>query len=468
MKTLSLLGLLLFSFICLPAQIDLQLELVSDAFFEPVDITHAGDDRLFVVQKNGIIYILNPDDQANASPFLDIDSRVRSSGGERGLLGLAFHPNYAENGYFFVNYTNLDGHTVVARYQVSGDDPDLADFNSEKILFTVNQPFANHNGGDLNFGPDGYLYIALGDGGSANDPQNNGQKRQTMLGKILRIDVDNGDPYAIPQDNPFAETDETLDEIWALGLRNPWRFSFDRLTGDLWIGDVGQGDWEEIDFQAADSEGGENYGWRCYEGDAAFNTDGCIDASNYRFPVHAYQSNLPNGCSVTGGFVYRGATFPLLYGKYIYADYCSGKIWALEQNESEEWINTELFDGPGGQYVSFGEDAQGELYLTSLGGNIFQVRDLTITSTVDNSLDARLQVRPNPFDREIWVEGTLPAGGLYSMRLLNAQGQLLWESTRLLEIDFQQKVTTDDLPKGVYFFRLEHDGKGKMIKLIKQ
>lgn len=465
MKTLLLPVLLLITTF-VQAQIDLQVVEISDAFSSPVDITNAGDDRMFVVEKAGRIRILQPDGQVNGTPFLDIRSMV-STQSERGLLGLAFHPDYTDNGYFFVNYTNNSGNTVVARYQVSAGDPEVADAGSAVIFLTATQPFPNHNGGDLNFGPDGYLYIALGDGGDGGDPRDNGQERQSLLGKILRIDVNTGDPYGIPADNPFAQTDETLDEIWALGLRNPWRFSFDRLTGDMWIGDVGQGNFEEIDFQPAGSSGGENYGWRCYEGNTTFNTANCGSATDYTFPVYTYESELPIGCSITGGFVYRGASFPLLSGKYIYADYCSGKIWALERNDAEEWINTELFDGPNFQYVSFGEDAGGELYLLSIEGKVHQVRDIT-TPTREMPLEAELMLRPNPFDRAFWVEGRLPESGTYRMQLLNAQGQTIWETTRRLDTEFQEKIDTENLPAGVYLFRLERNGAGLMRKLIKE
>lgn len=467
MKTLSLAGLLLCAALIAPAQISLQLELISDVFNDPVDLTNAGDDRLFIVEKGGLIRILATDGQVNGSPYLDIDDRVRSSENERGLLGLAFHPDYAENGFFFVNYTNNSGNTVVARYQVSDSDPDIADPESEKILLTVTQPFNNHNGGDLNFGPDGYLYIGLGDGGSGGDPRDKAQTRQDLLGKMLRIDVDNGDPYGIPADNPFVNTDETLDEIWALGLRNPWRFSFDRLTGDLWIGDVGQGNWEEVDFQPANSSGGENYGWRCYEGDATYNTDGCGSADNYVFPVYAYESNDPNGCSITGGFVYRGDSFPLLFGKYLFTDYCSGKIWMLEQNESENWVRTELLDGTDGQYVSFGEGADGELYLVSIEGAIFQVRDL-LSSVAGNRLDAQLQLLPNPFVSAIWIQGSLPEKGRYRMRLFDARGRVVWESAKQLATEFQEKIETENLARGLYFFQLERNGASWVTRVVRQ
>ena len=262
----------------LAAQTKIALNVYAGGFTRPVDIVNAGDSRLFIVEQRGIIKIIDGNGQVLSTPFLDIDARVGSQGNEQGLLGLAFHPDYANNGFFYVNYTNNSGDTRIARFKVSADNPNVADPNSEKLLLPVDQPYSNHNAGDLTFGPDGYLYFGLGDGGSGGDPQNNGQTATAYLGKMLRIDVDNGDPYAIPPTNPFKDTDFYLDEIWATGLRNPWRFSFDRLTGDLWIGDVGQDAWEEIDFQPASSTGGENYGWRCYEGNHVYSMSGsCPD-----------------------------------------------------------------------------------------------------------------------------------------------------------------------------------------------
>lgn len=341
----------------------------ASGFSKPVDIANAGDDRLFIVEKDGKIRII---ESGNVLPedFLDIDPQVNSSANERGLLGLAFHPKYSQNGYFFVHYNNLNGTTTISRFSVSAD-PNIADKSSEKIILTIPQPYNNHNGGDLNFGPEGYLYIGMGDGGAAGDPENRAQNRQTLLGKMLRIDVDNGDPYSIPEDNPFAMDDFTLDEIWALGLRNPWRFSFDRLTGDMYIGDVGQNKWEEIDFEPGGDPGGRNYGWRCYEGDEDYNLLDCPGMAEMTFPIHTYQNNSSaDGCSVTGGYVYRGQDVPGLYGKYIYGDYCSGKIWSLEMDACGIWHNEQVFDGPAQNYCSFGEDKDGELYLAALGSGI--------------------------------------------------------------------------------------------------
>lgn len=337
----------------------------------PVDIAHAGDHRLFVVGKRGTIHIVDTTGAVNSTPFLDIRDRVNSASSERGLLGLAFHPEYGSNGYFFVNYTGSRGETHIARFEVQSNDPNQADPTTEKTILTVDQPYVNHNAGDLNFGPDGYLYIALGDGGDGGDPLNKSQTPTELLGKILRIDIDQGDPYSIPPDNPFVNDDFYQDEIWAIGLRNPWRFSFDRETFDMWIGDVGQSAWEEIDFMPFDQQGGENYGWRCYEGNKTFNTSGCQNASNYVFPVFEYRNNrFEDGCSVTGGFVYRGKNFPTLYGHYVFADYCSGKIWTIAPDSLNGWKVIDQGKFSPGDISTFGEDKEGELYVASIGSGI--------------------------------------------------------------------------------------------------
>ena len=356
----------------------------------PVDITNAGDDRLFVVDQNGRIRIVQANGTVLSTPFLDINDRVVNLGGigdERGLMGLVFHPDYANNGYFYVNYINNSGDSRISRFSVNSNDPNTADPDSEMVILAINQPFGNHNGGDLAFGPDGYLYIGMGDGGAGGDPGNRSQTRTNILGKMLRIDVDNGDPYTIPESNPFAEDDFTLDEIWAIGLRNPWRFSFDRETGDLWIADVGQDTWEEIDFQPASSTGGENYGWRCKEGFANFNTSGCNE--NYLDPVHVYANTGTVGCSVTGGYVYRGSMYPDLVGKYIYADYCSGRIWSLEQDDNDNWVNEELLNTANFNISAFGEDVNGELYIAGIStGIIYKVTEICSALTVEAAASA--------------------------------------------------------------------------------
>lgn len=324
----------------------------------PVDLQADGSGRLFVIEKVGRIRIIE-NDQLVATPFLDISDRVGSNGNEQGLLGMAFHPQYAENGRLFVNYTDTNGDTVIARFQVSSD-PNVADPASELKLLGVNQPFPNHNGGVLAFGPDGYLYVGLGDGGAAGDPRGNAQNLDSLLGKILRLDVDSAEPYAVPADNPFG------DEVWSYGLRNPWRFSFDRSTGDLYIGDVGQGEWEEIDFLAARSPGGANFGWDHREGAHDYEGGGPAGMID---PVAEY-SHPEGGCSVTGGYVYRGS-MPEWNGIYVYADYCTGIIWGLIQT-GDGWQNQLLFD-LNVTITSFGQDTSGEVYLVSDNGDILRL-----------------------------------------------------------------------------------------------
>lgn len=348
----------------------LTVSLVASGFELPVHVTHAGDGsgRVFVVEQRGRIRIVR-DGNVDASPFLDISARVGCCG-ERGLLSVAFPPGYASKGYFYVDYTDLAGTTVVARYHLSAD-PDVANPASEQVLLTVAQPFANHNGGQLAFGSDGFLYISLGDGGSGGDPGNRAQNPGTLLGKILRLDVESGaSPYGVPADNPFVGQVGWLPEIWALGLRNPWRMAFDRLTGDLYIGDVGQGVWEEVDFQPAASAGGENYGWRIMEGTHCFNPSTNCNMTGLVTPVTEYDHGL--GCSVTGGTVYRGSHQQRLAGIYFYSDFCSGVIWGLQRN-GPDWVSKPLLDTPFG-VSSFGEDEAGEVYLLHYAGFLYRLR----------------------------------------------------------------------------------------------
>ena len=331
---------------------------VANGFVKPVYLTHAGDDRLFVVEQDGTIRIVQ-NGAILPQPFLNIDPLVGSGGSEQGLLSMAFHPAYGENGRFFIYYTDNNGGTVVARYQVSANDPNQADPDSAVVLLTLPQPYGNHNGGQLKFGPDDYLYVGLGDGGSANDP----------LLKLLRLDVDfNESGYAVPATNPFVNDEGSRNEIWAYGLRNPWRFSFDRLTGDLYIADVGQNIWEEVHFQPANSPGGENYGWKIMEGSHCFQAETC-DQTGLVLPVVDYQHGAGE-CSVTGGYVYRGQQFLSLYGNYFYGDYCSGKVWSLLRQSDGTWVNNQVFGLQGLFISSFGEDVNGELYLLSYGDGV--------------------------------------------------------------------------------------------------
>jgi uncharacterized repeat protein (TIGR01451 family) len=346
-------------------------EIVATGLERPVQVTHAGDGsgRLFVVEQPGRIRIIQ-NGSVLTTPFLDVTNKV-DYGGERGLLGLAFHPDYASNGYFYVNYTNTSGDTVVARYSVSSN-PNQANAGSAFTILSVDQPYANHNGGQVLFGPhDGHLYIGMGDGGSGGDPLNSGQDTSTLLGAMLRIDVDGGTPYAIPPDNPYVGK-SGRDEIWAIGLRNPWRFSFDRSTGDLYIGDVGQNEWEEISYQASSTPGGVNFGWRCREGTHTYTSSPpCNDPTwldNLTDPIAEYNHSV--GRSVTGGFVYRGILYPDLVGRYFYADFVQGKIWSLYKTGSnpETWSVPELELDTSLPIAAFGEDEEGELYIADWGG----------------------------------------------------------------------------------------------------
>ena len=360
-----------------PSQAAPQIELtpIVSGIDSPLAITHAGDGsgRLFITLQTGRVLIYDGQ-QVLPTPFLDIAALI-TSGGERGQLSTAFHPNYASNGLLFVNYTDLNGDTVIARYTVSAD-PNTVDPASAAILLAVPQPFANHNGGQLQFGPDGYLYVGMGDGGGGGDPSDNAQSLNSLLGKMLRIDVDAGPPYGIPPDNPFIGNPAARPEIWALGLRNPWRFSFDRLTGDLWIADVGQDSFEEVNVQAADSAGGENYGWRRMEGASCFNpASGCDDGS-LTLPVVHYDHSL--GCSISGGYRYRGREHPGLAGIYFYGDFCSGRIWGASQDAAGVWSADELLDTDF-RISAFGEDEEGEMYvayLSSNAGTVFRISEV--------------------------------------------------------------------------------------------
>jgi len=351
-------------------QLNLTLKPVASGFAKPLYLTHAHDQRLFVVQQAGQIMIIEGG-VTRPTPFLDIKTRVGSNGNEQGLLSVAFHPNYQKNGLFYVNYTNLEGSTTIARYNVSAD-PNVADEISEQILLTIPQPYSNHNGGHILFGPDGYLYIGMGDGGAANDPHNNGQSLNTLLGKILRLDVDTGSPYGVPQDNPFITTAAARPEIWSYGWRNPWRMAFDAATGDLYVADVGQNQYEEVDVELAGSGGGQNYGWRLMEASHCFNPTSCDPATlKVVMPIAEYPHS--QGCSVTGGYVYHGTQFPQLNGVYLYADYCTGTVWGLRHEADGSWSQAELL-ASGKIISSFGLDAAGELYLIDhRNGEVWQV-----------------------------------------------------------------------------------------------
>lgn len=344
----------------LPNPDDYTWRVVAEGLTQPTDITGAADgsNRLFVLQKRGRIRIIM-NDQLQPTPFLDITDRIGDDSSEQGLLGLAFHPNFTQNGYLYVNYTDRNGDTRISRFTARGES---ADPGSEKLILAVKQPYANHNGGAVKFGPDGYLYIALGDGGSQGDPFDNAQSGNSLLGKILRIDVDNGDPYAIPPDNPFVNTSGAYPEIWAFGLRNPWRISFDPLTGDIWMGDVGQSAREEINRVPSGAPGGINFGWNKMEGTLPFEGN---NRPEFTAPVAEYTRSF--GCSVTGGYVYTGQSMPEWQGIYFYGDYCSGNIWGLPASTDmvpaaeTQSVATLLFQS-GLRISTFGVDDAGELY----------------------------------------------------------------------------------------------------------
>ena len=421
------------------------LESFGPSFNSPVEIKNAGDERLFVVEKSGKIKILNQNGSVNSTPFLDIEDRVSTNANERGLLGLAFHPNYPENPFFFVNYTNNSGATTISKFSVSANQNIAND--SETILLEINQPYANHNGGCINFGPDGNLYIGMGDGGSGGDPQNYSQNTESLLGKMLRINVNSG-AYSIPENNPYG------DEIWSIGLRNPWKFSFDSLNGDLWIADVGQNEYEEINM-VQNNPANINYGWRCYEGNEPYNLSGCPE-EGLTFPVSTY-SHYSSGdfkCSITGGYVYRGNQISGLNGVYFFADYCSGEIGLLSKNENDEWDMSLAFPNINGSWVSFGEDINGELYIASINGGIYKIIDAALSN---NEIDSNtLNYFPNPFQDYIQINSDRPI----NIELYDLSGRKLREfknyNQEILDLGF--------LNKGTYIIKVDGYLVKKLIK----
>lgn len=404
--------------------LQLNIQTFATGLSSPVGLAHAGTERMFAVEQEGRIKIVESNGSVPTTPFLDITDRVSTAGNEMGLLGLAFHPNYESNGYFYVNYTSSSGgrHTRISRFSVTAD-PDVADPASEEILLTINQPYSNHNAGDLHFGPDGYLYIPMGDGGSGGDPDNNAQNLGNLLGSLVRIDVDGGGSnspdcvgngtgnYTIPADNPFLGQAGACDEAYAYGLRNPWRSAFDSQTGDLFLADVGQNAWEEVSLLPANSSGGENFGWRCYEATHPYNTSGCGDPSEYTDPIFEY-SHSGGHCSISGGRMYRGSAYPNMVGHYVMTDFCSGQFWDITY-ENDAWQST-VHDEPwqsGGSYVAFGEDINGELYLVSIGGTIYRLIDESF-APLQAGFDSNSPVelgQPTIFDNT--TAGTVPATG---------------------------------------------------------
>lgn len=435
----------IFSSLIVNAQ-SINLEEFVTGLTSPVEITNANDSRLFIVQQNGMIRIIQPNGTVNPNNFLNISSKVFFNG-ERGLLGLAFHPQYSANGYFFVYYNNTAGNIVLARYSVDPTNPDIADPNSEKILLTITKPFANHNGGSIHFAPDGKLWAVTGDGGSSGDPNNNAQNKNSLLGKMLRIDVNATDPtpYNIPSDNPFAGAGvDGADEIWAYGLRNAWKFSFDLTTGNVMIADVGQGAIEEINKMPI-TQAGINYGWRCYEGNSTYNTAGCPAQSSMTFPVAVYDHS-GGKCSITGGYVYRGSQYPSLQGKYFFADYCSNQIGILNTDNSIVW--TASYNGNG--FSSFGQDSQKELYVAAVNsGKIFKITTGTLATQENNGLE-KISIYPNPASKEIFIDGIRDKK--VTLELINAEGQKILESEQVIN---GKGIDVSGIPAGVYFINLK-------------
>lgn len=475
-KNLKLLFILAF---LTAAQVNSQVNFVNAfqnlSFSLPLFLTHSGDgtNRIFVVQQRGLIRVFPNDSMTtNVQTFIDLTNKASQSGNERGLLGLAFHPNYSSNRYFYVNYTRInDGATIVSRFTTQSGNPNKADSLSELVMLTIAQPYSNHNGGMVMFGQDGFLYIGTGDGGSGGDPNGNGQNVNVLLGKILRIDINTpsgGNNYSIPPSNPFA-TGGGSPEIYAVGMRNPWRFSQDLVTGTIYCGDVGQDAWEEIDTLAV----GKNYGWRCYEGNATYNTSGCGPIGNYTFPIAEYQ-NVGSDISVTGGYVYRGARVPGLVGRYIYADYGSRKVWKLLLSGGVVSDNSVIGTSPQG-VPSFGVDQNNELYIVGASGTIFKLQDAVIgINGNSNELPAGFSLEqnyPNPFNPSTSISYNVGASSFVNIKVFDLTGKeiavLLNESKPAGRYSVEWNAT--DLPSGIYYYRLETGSfsQTKKMALIK-
>jgi glucose/arabinose dehydrogenase len=444
MKKTLLYYLLMLSYLGQSQTISLQS--IATGFASPVEITNAGDSRLFVVQKGGLIRILNADGTVNATPFLNLSAFV-STNSERGLLGLAFHPNYATNGYFFVNYTNLAGNTIIARYTVNVSNPNIAN-TTETILMTITQPFANHNGGTIKFGPDGYLYIGMGDGGSGGDPGNRAQNINENLGKMLRIDVNTTTApfYSSPNSNPYVGVAGN-DEIWAIGLRNPWKFSFNRLNGDLWIADVGQDAVEEINKVVSPlPNSGINFGWRCYEGNSTYITSGCAPSSAMSFPFIQY-TRFGGACSVTGGYFYSGSAYPNFQNKYFFTDYCDNKIRMVDN----AGVITTTASFSGNNFVTFGEDVNGELYIAGItSGTVYKIIDSSLSQP--NFETNGFSLYPNPA-KGYFVIKSAATNLATNIDVFDISGKLLF--SRKLTSNTENLIDTNLLSKGMYLVTVE-------------
>ncbi|MEZ4856515.1 MAG: PQQ-dependent sugar dehydrogenase [Gelidibacter sp.] len=446
---------------------EIGIETFATGLNKPVNIKNAGDDRLFVAERDGTIEIVNADGSLNNTHFLDINTLVSNNGGEQGLLGLAFHPNYATNGYFYVNYIDNSGNSVISRFTRSSSDSNLADPTSELVLLNVTQPYANHNGGDLAFGTDGYLYISFGDGGSAGDPENRAQNPNTFLGKLLRIDVDNpsnGNNYGIPTTgNYFENHPGAAEEIWAIGLRNPWKFSFDSQTQDLWIADVGQNIYEEIDMVTPTSD--LNFGWRCYEGNTTYDTSvPCNGDLTYPIATYTHTSSGNYKCSITGGYRYRGTAQPSLNGLYFFADFCSNEIGVLKQNGSN-WDITFTQQYTGNGWTTFGEDINGEVYIAGLdSGTLYRIIDTNLS--VDDYDLSQIKMYPNPAKDQFTLDFGHTSATIASVDIFNFQGQFIKTITTFDELS--ATISTKFMSSGVYWVEITTtNGKKRMNKLVK-
>lgn len=462
MATRKFIPILLFLLVsCYTFAQEVSIDLFKEGFSKPLNLQHANDERLFIAEQGGKIKIIQENGTVNPTPFLDISGQI-SDEGERGLLGLAFHPDYTNNGYFYINYTKPNGDTQISRFSVDSENPDLADMNSELSILSYEQPFSNHNGGNLVFGADGYLYISSGDGGNTGDPGNRAQNIYLLLGKLLRIDVDNpagGNNYGIPADNPFVGTPNAREEIWAYGLRNPWRFSFDFTENNIWIADVGQASLEEIN-RASTTDGGLNYGWRCYEGSQPFNTENCPPQSELIFPFAEYTHNNGN-CSITGGYVYRGNVYSDIVGLYFFADFCSGLIGTVDSSGSiAEYGNFS------GNWASFGEDINKELYVLDInGGSIYKIKGGQIAGTDEFSLDNSLTMLPNPASEN--VHFLLKEDNFESIFFFDLGGRLVHSEKSISEKE--KNVSISNLKAGIYFVKITSEkGKSLVKKLIVQ
>ncbi len=478
MKKYTLLWAFLFVSVLSKAQNPLprlELEPFAKGFYYPIDMANCGDSRLFIVERLGKIWIVDSHGNKSDKPFLNITDEVFTvfpdEYDERGLLGLAFHPHYPDSPYFYVNYIGLDSNSHISRFTVDPNNPDKALKSSELVLLTVIQSkgalFVNHKAGCVKFGSDGYLYGTFGDGGFMGDPFNHAQNGATLLGKIIRIDVDKTSKnknYSIPSTNPFVHKLLFADEIWATGLRNPFRFSFDKKTGNLWLPDVGQDKWEEINLEPAGGKGGRNYGWSCYEGKHNYKFNNCgYNGTPYTFPIVEYAHTEEPCAAITGGFVYRGSKFPKMYGKYFYCDYCTGKFSAVF-NRTQTWLNISLLDEDDTSYVSFGEDHKGELYvINTITGEVEHLIDASQSSPADaiatdnsNLSNFNLKLYPNPNQGQFTVEVNASQPQSYKIIVTNIYGDEIITETKAADIGVNRwSFSSAKLQKGVYMLHIQ-------------